>query len=310
MRAKTSPPLIFNLYKPARLGSLDLVRSFKKKFLLDPHRIGHFGTLDPFASGVMLVAVGGAARLNEFIHEELPKTYLAIGKLGVQTDTADWQGKIKQVDDTAYSKKVISSFDLKFLKERLEEKFTGSYWQTPPIYSATKFEGKALHEWARAGVEIKKEPVERFIHQIEILKYAYPYVGFRVRAGSGTYIRTLFEDMCFELGTIGHLIGLVREGIGDIHMRDSLRPKFFNSEFMSLGLKPEEVIRYPRLELPEERKKAFLNGLSSRLSQSVDSSRAWVMSEGENWGLVEKKNDEWKTLINFQALKLAQSNLP
>lgn len=310
MRAKNSPPLIFNLYKPARLGSLDLVRSFKKKFPLDPHRIGHFGTLDPFASGVMLVAVGGAARLNEFIHEELPKTYLAIGKLGVQTDTADWQGKVKQIDDAAYSKQVISSFDLNFLKERLEEKFTGTYWQTPPIYSATKFEGKPLHEWARAGVEIKKEPVKRIIHHMEILKYSYPYVGFRVTAGSGTYVRTLFEDMSFELGTIGHLVGLVRESIGRIHMRDSLRPKNLSSDFMALGMKPEEVISYPQIELPLERKKAFLNGLSSRLTQKVETSKAWMMCEGENWGLVEKKNEEWKTLINFQALKLAHNSLP
>ncbi len=289
------------------MGSFDLVRLFKRHFPLDPHRLGHFGTLDPFASGVMLVGVGGAARLNDFVHAHLPKTYLAIGRLGIQTDTADWQGQVKQTDFSPYAQQVIAQFDLGFLRERLAM-FQGDYWQAPPIYSATKFEGKPLHEWARAGVEIKKEPVKRFIHSFELVKYQYPFLCFRTTVSSGTYIRTMFEDIARELGTIGRLSALVRESIGGLKMQNSLRPKVLQTDFMSSALAPEDVIIFPRLQLPVERQKAFLNGLSSRLSQEVNSQYAWMIYEGENWGLVEKKDDEWKTVINFQALKLAQSD--
>lgn len=289
------------------MGSFDLVRLFKRHFPDDPHRLGHFGTLDPFASGVLLVGVGGAARLNDFVHAHLPKTYLAVGRLGIQTDTADWQGEIKQTDFSPYSQQVISQFDLEFVKERLEI-FRGDYWQAPPAFSATKFEGKPLHEWARQGVEIKKEPVKRFIHSFEVVKYQYPFLCFRATVSSGTYIRTLFEDIARELGTIGRLSALVRESIGSLTMENSLRPQALTTDFSAKALKPEEVIPFPLLELPEMRKRAFLNGLSSRLSQTVSGDYAWMISEGENWGLVQKKNDEWKTVINFEALKQAQSS--
>lgn len=288
------------------MGSFDLVRLFKRHFPDYPHRLGHFGTLDPFASGVLLVGVGGAARLNDFVHAHLPKTYLAVGRLGIQTDTADWQGTIKQTDFSAYSQQVISQFDLSFVRERLSH-FRGDYMQAPPAFSATKFEGKPLHEWARAGVEIKKEPVKRFIHSFEVVKYQYPFLCFRATVSSGTYIRTLFEDIARELGTIGRLSALVRESIGSLRMEDSLRPRSLGGDFSEYALKPEAVIPFPHLELPEERRRAFMNGLSSRLSQTVTGNHAWMMSEGENWGLVERRGDEWKTVINFQALKQAQS---
>ncbi len=291
------------------MGSFDLVRLFKRHFPEDPHRLGHFGTLDPFASGVLLVGVGGAARLNDFVHAHLPKTYLGVGRLGIQTNTADWQGEIKQTDFSPYSQQVISQFDLAFIKERLAI-FHGDYWQAPPAFSATKFEGKPLHEWARQGVEIKKEPVKRSIYSFEVVKYQYPFLSFRTTVSSGTYIRTLFEDMARELGTIGRLSALVREKIGDLKMNQAIRPKALTTDFSSLALKPEDVIKFPRLELPDARKRAFLNGLSSRLSQADFSGEyAWMMSEGENWGLVQKRNDEWKTIINFQALKQAQNGL-
>jgi tRNA pseudouridine55 synthase len=288
------------------MGSFDLVRLFKRHFPDDPHRLGHFGTLDPFACGVLLVGVGGAARLNDFVHAHLPKTYLAVGRLGIQTDTADWQGEIKQTDFSPYSQQVISQFDLEFIKERLAI-FRGDYWQAPPAFSATKFEGKPLHEWARQGVEIKKEPVKRFIHSFEVVKYHYPFLCFRATVSSGTYIRTLFEDIARELGTIGRLSALVRESIGSLTMENSLRPQALTTDFSAKSLKPEEVIPFPLLELPEIRKRAFLNGLSSRLSQTVSGEYAWMMSEGENWGLVQRRSDEWKTVINFEALKQAQN---
>src|SRR5690606_24557557 len=98
-----------------------------------------------------------------------------------------------------------------FIEEKLREKFLGDYWQAPHKYSASKFEGKALHEWAREGVEIAKEQVLRHVYDIRVVKYKYPYLSVRVTVSSGTYVRTLFSDFAGYLGTLGALVSLVRE---------------------------------------------------------------------------------------------------
>lgn len=309
---KSSPPLIFNLFKPPRVGSFDLLRSFKKIIADKNDKIGHFGTLDPFATGVLMVGVGGAAKLNDFIHSEMPKTYLAIGKLGVDTDSGDWEGEVKQVDGSRYIKEVIGRFDQNFIQEILAKKFNGTYLQAPPAFSATKFQGKPLHVWARQGVIIKKEPVERFIHQLEIVKWKFPYLSFRVTVSSGTYIRTLFQEIAQELGTVGSLVGLVRESIGEIHRKDSLKISDFKSanQIQSLGMKPEDVLRLPHLAWPSDREKAFLNGLVTNVWSDVDSKYAWVIGSDEtNWGLVQNDSGSWKTLINFRAARAAHDGL-
>ncbi len=298
MKSRNPAPHIYNLYKPARCGSFDLVRDFKRRLGREHKRVGHFGTLDPFACGVLLVGVNGAARLNDLIHAELPKTYLAVGKLGVQTRTGDWEGELLQSDQSDYSRTVIARFEGSFLQERFAAKFLGDYWQAPPIFSAAKHEGKRLHEWAREGVEIKKEPVRRLIHRLQVVRYSYPYLSVRVTVSSGTYVRVLFEDLAQELGTIGSLIALRRESIGPLRVEDS----------QSLGsaeltpLLPEDVLRFPRIDLPESRTKAFLNGLPSRLEGGPTSRYAWVIGpDRTNWGLAEAVSDEWKTRINFRA---------
>lgn len=303
------PPLIFSVFKPPRMGSLDVVRHFKHHLSGDYGKIGHFGTLDPFASGLLLIGVGGAARLNDFVHAELPKTYLAVGKLGVDTDTGDWEGQILQTDSSPFSTTVIAGFSKEFIQERIREKFLGTYWQAPHVYSATKFQGKPLHEWARAGVEIKKEPVKRHVFELEVVRYSYPYLSIRARVSSGTYIRTLFKDIAQELGTLGSLIGLVRESLGHVSVRSSLKKKQWPQKTMlahdaqALGLSVETVLPFPRLHLPFEREKAFLNGLSSRLPTEFSGNLAWVIGpDHTNWGLAERRADgEWKTLINFRA---------
>ena len=101
-----------------------------------------------------MIGIGGAARLNEYIHELLPKTYLAVGKLGIETPTGDHQSEIIQRDDSVYLKKEIASFSREFIEEKIREKFLGDYMQAPHKYSAAKFMGRNLHVWAREGVEV------------------------------------------------------------------------------------------------------------------------------------------------------------
>lgn len=115
------PPLIFNVFKPARMTSYDVIRHFKRNLPNGFGKIGHFGTLDPFASGVLMIGIGGAARLNDFIHEFMPKTYIATGKLGIDTPTGDYTSEISQTDDTPYLKEEIARFLDLFLKKDLRK---------------------------------------------------------------------------------------------------------------------------------------------------------------------------------------------
>ncbi len=300
-------PTVFNIFKSAGQTSYDVVRLLKKILPGDFGKIGHFGTLDPFASGVLLVGVGGAARLNELIHEKLPKTYLAIGKLGVQTDSGDPTSPAINFDSSEYLQTVIAKFDKKFIEDFLRQKFLGDYWQSPPKHSATKFQGRALHEWAREGVEIKKEAVKRVIYKIEVVKYAFPYLSVRFEVGSGTYIRTLFEDCARELGTLGSLVGLVRESIGQMHMRDSLNlsrmmPRIrglSGEEIMRQGVPIERVLKFGVIVLNEKMSFKFNNGVQlsgedlkdcQRIGQEIMGSHRWISGKNSDrlLGLAEE----------------------
>src|SRR5690606_16997732 len=239
----------FNIFKPARMTSYDVVRHFKRHLPQGFGKIGHFGTLDPFASGVLMIGIAGAARLNDFIHEYLPKTYLAVGKLGVETPTGDLTVEPVQIDDSRFLREEIARLPKDFIKEKLREKFLGDYWQAPHKYSAAKFEGKALHEWAREGVDIKKEQVLRHVYDIKVIKYKFPYLSVRVRVSSGTYVRTLFSDFAQYLGTLGTLVSLVRESVGnEVHFKKALKRKNWpldkSEEVMQYGLPINKVLPF------------------------------------------------------------------
>lgn len=304
------PPLIFNVFKPARITSYDVVRHFKRHL---PHgfgKIGHFGTLDPFASGILMIGIGGAARLNDLIHDSMPKTYLAIGKLGVETPTGDYTSEVIQRDESLYLRQEIACLPREFVETRLREKFLGSYMQAPHKYSAAKFMGKNLHEWAREGIEIKKEPVQRYVHHIEVVKYSFPYLSVRVTVSSGTYVRTLFTDMCNDLGTIGSLIALVREKVGDVSLQTALHKKDWPFDralgVMEKGLKANEVLLFPGFTLDSEQEVSFRNGAFLKFSELKGEGHAhnyWIYdSKGGIMGLAEKVDQRFiKPKINFHS---------
>ena len=265
------PPLVFNIFKPARMTSYDVIRHFKRNLPKGYGKIGHFGTLDPFASGVLMIGIGGAARLNEYIHDLLPKTYLAVGKLGIETPTGDYESEIIQRDDSVYLKREIAKFSSEFIEERLREKFLGEYWQAPHKYSASKFMGRNMHEWAREGVEVKKEPVLRHVYDIRVVKYKFPYLSVRVTVSSGTYVRTLFNHMSNELGTIGSLVALVREKIGFATTKNAIKKKDWPLErefpVLEKGIPIDELLPFDRVQLTESQTTAFKCGAFLKLDQ-------------------------------------------
>jgi tRNA pseudouridine55 synthase len=283
-------PKIIITFKPENISSQDLVRKIKHH--PDVKKIGHFGTLDPFACGTFLMGINGAQRLNELIHNKMPKTYLAKGKLGEQMSTGDRQGEIINIDETDYLNQNGASWDKDFLQKEVLDPFLGTYMQAPHKYSAAKFEGKPLHQWAREGVDIQKEKVPRKIFDIELLEYEFPYFTFRVTVSSGTYVRSLFEDIAKKLGTFGHLIYLERECIGHNGISKGENDKW---------LSPDDVLLLPKVFFEKKEEALILNGVQLRIEQSKmfeDSNDSLFWAYGNSLlGLVEKRDQQWHPRI-------------
>lgn len=263
-----------------------------------------------------MIGIAGAARLNDFIHDFLPKTYLAVGKLGIETPTGDYTSEIIQKDESLYLTREIANFSREFIQEKLSEKFLGDYWQAPHKYSAAKHMGRKLHEWAREGVEVKKEPVLRQVYKIEVVKYQFPYLSVRVEVSSGTYVRTLFTDMCHYLGTLGSLISLVRESVGPVTTKTCLHKKDWPQDktlpIIEHGMKIEDVLPFTKLKLNERQTVMFKNGgflkpdlLEVLKESNLSSTYFWMVDEKEKLlGLAEKTlPHEIRPKINFHSME-------
>jgi tRNA pseudouridine55 synthase len=173
----------------------------KIKHLFKAKKAGYVGTLDPFATGMLVICFGKATKLVDRLHEQ-PKSYEATLNLGITTETGDTEGK-----PTAH--KPIPEFNETSLTKILQ-KFTGDILQTPPMYSAIKHQGQALYKLARQGKIIERPPRLVKIHSLKITKYTPSEIDFEVTCGKGVYIRTLGEDIAIALGTCGHLTKLRR----------------------------------------------------------------------------------------------------
>jgi tRNA pseudouridine55 synthase len=170
--------------KPAGITSHDVVSRVRR--ILGTRKVGHTGTLDPFATGVLPVAVNDGTKVIPFLDEGL-KCYEAVMQLGVATDTLDMTGSVLREEDwRAVSRGEVESV----LKE-----FTGHLSQIPPMYSAIKRDGQPLYKLARQGQTVERSPREIQIHSLELLSFTPPFIGLRVACSRGTYVRTLADDM-------------------------------------------------------------------------------------------------------------------
>ncbi len=259
------PPLVFNVYKPPGISSYDVVRHFKRHLPRGYGKIGHFGTLDPFAEGVLLIGVAGATRINDYVHQYLPKTYRAVGILGVHTETGDMTVPVSMTDQSEYLSSKIASFSLEFIDQQIKQKFLGEYLQAPHKFSAAKFEGKPLHQWAREGVEVHKEEKQRTIYHLQATEFRFPYLTIDSTVSSGTYIRTLFKDCAEYLGTLGCLEKLIRVSIGELHVDQSLRqndwPTGEDWNPLAFGLTMDQVLKLPAINLNETCSTRYRNGI-------------------------------------------------
>lgn len=199
--------------KPPGPTSFNIISKLRR--ITGIKKIGHAGTLDPFASGVLICAIGREAtkKIKEFVG--MDKEYITEVFLGAETDTYDRTGLIKN-----YELK-IKNYELKNV-EKVLDRFKGKIQQEVPMYSATKIGGKKLYELARKGIEIERGKIDIEISNIEILDYKFPRLKIKVKCSSGTYIRSLAYDIGRELGCGAYLQELERTAIGDYKIEDAV----------------------------------------------------------------------------------------
>ena len=244
---------ILNVYKPQGKTSHDVVAILRR--ITKIKQIGHTGTLDPFAEGVLPICIGKATRLIEYLDDD--KAYIGTIQLGISTTTYDTEGEI------------VNSSQKKVLKEDIEniiKNFRGEIQQLPPIYSAIKVNGKKLYEYARTGKEVKIEPRKVIIHKLEIIDFDenLQQVQLYIECSKGTYIRSIANDIGEALNTYGHLIKLVRTKAGKFKVSNSIKLEDLENQNQIINnlIYPTEVLDYPTYEITDAEKEKVSHGMA------------------------------------------------
>ena len=202
----------FLISKPKKWSSFDVVKRLRK--CLDLRKIGHAGTLDPMATGLLILCTGKGTKSISQIQSQ-PKEYIGEVTFGAATPSHDAETEIKE---TAESDHITKNM----VEEVLRDQFDGQIIQVPPMYSALKHNGTPLYKLARKGKEVKRTPRQVIIYESQILNFQNPKLELYVKCSKGTYIRTLAYDLGKALDSLAHLTGLKRTAIGDFKNEDAL----------------------------------------------------------------------------------------
>ena len=296
---------IINVYKEKGFTSHDVVA--KLRGILHIKKIGHTGTLDPDAVGVLPVCIGKGTKLCDMI-TDTDKTYEAVMLLGISTDTQDISGNVLSKKDVAVDEKTLIE---------TVDSFVGEYKQIPPMYSAIKVNGRKLYQLAREGIEIERSPRDVYIRSIHIndmnLQDGEPSVTMTVSCSKGTYIRTLCHDIGEKLGCGACMKSLSRTRVGRFYIDDS----FTINQIAALNLKGElssivapvdSMFDYPRIQINKEYDKLLYNGNLLPLSAGkaldvglADKVRIYNES-GEFIGIYSMDDSGYKTVKIFSAV--------
>lgn len=251
---------IINIYKEKNMTSHDVVNILRKIF--KTKRVGHTGTLDPMATGVLPICIGNATRVAEYLTAK-DKTYIATIAFGVETDTQDSEGEIiKRVDLPTIAEDEFT---------KICESFIGKQIQIPPMYSAVKYKGKPLYKYAREGVVISELPQREIeVNSIEVISFSAEYATLKIDCSKGTYIRTLCADIAKKSGSGGHLIALERIKSGVFELEDAI-----NLEVLKAEINPKKYLLstvfalkdYPSIYLKKTEAEKIKNGMKINVGQ-------------------------------------------
>ena len=275
IRAKNMNGVIL-LNKPAGMTSFDAVSKCRR--ILKEKKAGHTGTLDPNASGLMIVLMGRYTKLAPFCVSDR-KTYDAVFSFGMCTDTQDIWGSVTEERTPG----VHSDEELRAAAVRL----TGTYEQMPPMYSAIKVNGRKLYEYARKGIEIERKARLITVHELAVSRIAENSFAMHACVSSGTYIRTLIQDYCGELGELGTMTALVRSGIDHLTVADAISLEDLNEN--STGIDPAAVVDPAWKLLPASDPIAVRNGRALLLEETAP--KVILTSEGQLLAAYEKGQD-------------------
>lgn len=241
-----------NIYKPKGKTSHDVVAILRR--ITKVKQIGHTGTLDPFAEGVLPICIGKATRLIEYLKDD--KAYVATVQFGSATDTYDLEG------ETTKSSDLIPSLDE--IEAKLDD-FRGEIEQTPPIYSAIKVNGKKLYEYARAGEQVEVKTRKVCISELKLLEYNQETrtLELYIACSKGTYIRSIANDLGEKLGCFGHLIKLVRVQAGDFVVEDAIKLENLQTkeDVEKQLIYPLQKMNYQTYSLDEIEKEKISHGM-------------------------------------------------
>lgn len=261
-----------NVYKPKGITSHDVVSALRR--ITKVKQIGHTGTLDPFAEGVLPICIGKATRLIEYLDDD--KAYTGTIQLGSSTTTYDLEG-----EEVNFSDKKVTFNEI----EAALDKFRGEIEQLPPIYSAIKVNGKKLYEYAREGKEVKIEPRGVNISNLRILNF-YPetrQVELHIECSKGTYIRSIANDLGEELGTYGHLVKLVRvkAGMFEVNNAVSLEHIQTKEDVEKLLIAPLKKLNYMTYELNKNELVKVSNGTAIMPSKELPENSLILLTSQE-----------------------------
>jgi tRNA pseudouridine55 synthase len=257
---------ILNINKPPGVTSFGVVAIIRR--LSGERRVGHTGTLDPDATGVLPVCLGRGTRIIEFL-TDTDKTYRAGIVLGVATDTYDSSGSITRQGDP-------SDVDRLLLESTLDS-FRGVIRQTPPMYSAIKHKGKPLYHLARSGITIERKSRTVHIHRLELVDWKSPVATLEIECSKGTYIRSLANDLGDSLGCGAHLANLIRIRSGDFHIEESVSlaklEGAFRNGYWERYLYPVDAVLqdYQAIVVDEVGEHAIKQGSPLKLDLDIDS---------------------------------------
>ena len=270
---------IIVINKPKNCTSHDVVRNAKK--ILN-EKVGHTGTLDPNATGVLPLLVGKGTQISKYLINH-DKTYEAVLKLGEKTDTADVEGQVIETKEVQPSKLEKENV------EKVLKSLIGVQEQIPPIYSAIKVNGKKLYEYARSGQNVEIEPRIIEIYDLELIKIENQEITYKVHCSKGTYIRTLCEQIAEKLETVGYMKELKRTQVGEFYIENSATIEELENNVDKYFITIEKYFENcPQIQLNSKKLQLFLNGV--QLTHNLKDGIYTIYSEGKFIGIGTVKN--------------------
>lgn len=278
---------IIVINKLKKYTSHDVVARVKK--ILDVSKVGHIGTLDPNATGVLPILLGKGTRLSKYLINH-DKKYVSVLKLGEKRDTADSEGLV--IEEKEVTSENLNVENIK----QIFKSMVGKQKQIPPIYSAIKVNGKKLYEYAREGKNITVPEREIVIYDLRLLNIKGNEIIFEVKCSKGTYIRTLCEDIAKRLNTVGYMKELQRVTVGEFDIKNSITLDELEKNKNNIDFLEKKIIKFEELvinkdiiNLSDKRLRLFLNGVNLNVNTKDEVYRIYYNDKFIGTGTVKNK---------------------